>query len=115
MVERYNGCAFGYKRKPTNKTYPAGFVLKEMEGRFEIWDLRVVERYRNKGYATRMLTEFLSTFQCTKPLVLYVRKVNEIAIHLYEKVGFVITGECDFNKNAYTMLYEGGKANDQIY
>ena len=65
----------------------------------------VTKRFRNKGYGTQMLTEFLSQFKSEKPLVLYVYKTNEIAIKLYEKVGFVIIGDCPFTITAYTMQY----------
>ena len=63
---------FGYKRNENNKTYTGKFTLRDYGDRFEIWDLGVVGKYRNKGYATQMLTEFLSQFHLDKPLFLYV-------------------------------------------
>lgn len=96
---------FGYKRNPRNKTYSGEFSLKETEDKFEIWSLRVMERYRRKGYGTQMLSEFISQFHFKKPLVLYVYKANKIAIKLYEKVGFTIIGECSFEPNAYEMQF----------
>jgi len=109
MTECYwsGGCTqcFGYKRNPKGKTYTGQFDLKERSDKFEIWSLKVIRRYRNKGYGTQMLTEFLSQFKPDKPLVLYVYKTNEIAIKLYEKVGFKITGDCYFTSEAYTMQY----------
>ena len=107
MTTCYETCGyakiFGYKRNPANKTYSGRFELYEFHNRFEIWALGVAERYRRKGYATQMLMEFLSQFSFEKPLFLYVYKSNEIAIRLYEKVGFSIVG--DYGKDAYTMQY----------
>lgn len=97
--------SFGYKRNNEKKVYAGTFDLHERFDRFEIWSLKIFPRYRNKGNGTRMLTEFLSQFNSDKPLFLYVYKTNEIAIRLYEKVGFVITGDCYFDSTAYTMQY----------
>ena len=94
---------FGFKRNPLGKRYTAKFDLVERDDKFEIWSLGVMERYRRKGYATQMLTEFLSQFSSEKPLYLYVYTANKIAIHLYEKVGFTIVG--DYGKGAYTMQF----------
>ena len=104
---------FGYKRNPQGKTYTGRFTLRDCDDRLEIWDLGVVARYRNKGYGTQMLTEFLSQFNSDKPLFLYVYKTNEIAIHLYEKVGFKIVGHCDFSSLAHKMQYMKGNANHE--
>ena len=98
---------FGYKRNVNGKHYLGRFELREKDDRFEIWSLGVAEEYRNKGYATRMLTEFLSQFKSEKPLVLYVYKANKIAIRLYEKVGFVIVDKCYFDPKAYEMQWKG--------
>lgn len=100
---------FGYKRNPNGKIYTGRFDLVDKGDRFEIWSLGVAERYQNKGYGTKMLTEFLAQFNSDKPLVLYVYKVNETAIRLYKKVGFVIVGDCPFASYAYTMKYKGVK------
>lgn len=97
--------SFGYKRNPKGKIYTGQFDLYDRSDRFEIWSLQVCKRFRNKGYGTQMLTEFLSQLKSDKPLYLYVHKTNEIAIRLYEKVGFTIIGECSFAPYAYTMQY----------
>ena len=48
---------------------------------------RLINKYKNK----------------TEPLVLFVYKENEIAIRLYEKLGFKIIEE--YNPVAWTMQY----------
>ena len=93
-----------YKRKESNKTYAGQFDLNDNGDRYEIWSLSIKPRYKNKGYATQMLTEFISQFKFDKPLVLYVYKWNEIAIRLYEKVGFIIIGEYA-DGEAYKMQF----------
>lgn len=97
--------SFGYKHNPNGKIYTGRFDLYDRGDRLEIWSLEIGKRFRNKGHGTQMLTEFLSQFNSDKPLFLYVNKTNEIAIKLYEKVGFTIVG--DFSTNAYTMKYNG--------
>lgn len=99
--------SFGFKHNPKGKSYIGKFDLFESNDKFEIWSLGIVKRYRNKGYGTQMLTEFISQFKSDKPLILYVYKTNEIAIRLYEKVGFVIVDECSFAPYAYTMQFKG--------
>ena len=94
-----------FKRKPDETTSIGSFGLRTCDDRYEIWSLGIVGEYRRKGYATQMLTEFIQQFQHDKPIVLYVYKINKVAIHLYEKVGFVIVGDCYFDQSAYKMQY----------
>jgi ribosomal protein S18 acetylase RimI-like enzyme len=79
------------------------FDLRYLGDRYEIWSFGIFGDYRNKGYGTQMLTEFLQQFNDTKPLYLYVYKKNEIAIRLYKKVGFAIVGNT--SENIYEMQY----------
>ena len=97
--------SFGFKQDTSETTYIGQFALHEKEDKFEIWCLGIMGKYRQKGYATQMLKEFLAQFKHDKPLALYVFKTNEIAIHLYEKVGFQIVSECSFEPAAYEMQY----------
>ena len=114
MTECYHNSgwkkSFGFKHNPKGKRYIGQFDLFEHGDRFEIWSLGIRERYQNKGYGTQMLTEFLAQFKSDKPLYLYVYKTNEIAIKLYEKVGFVIVDDYPYGSYAYTMQYKGKEA-----
>ncbi len=93
-----------YQFRPNNRCRIYGkFDLIERKDKYEIWSLGIFGDYRNKGYGTQMLTEFLQQFNSSKPLFLYVYKTNEIAIKLYKKVGFAIVG--DYGPNAYAMQY----------
>lgn len=94
-----------FKRNNDDNIALGVFDLRILKDRYEIWSLGVHYEYRRKGYATQMLMEFLQQFKHDKPIVLYVYKSNEIAIRLYEKVGFVIVDECYFDSNAYKMQY----------
>ena len=94
-----------FKCKPDESINVGRFRLRILDDRYEIWSLGIMGEYRRKGYATQMLMEFIQQFKNDKPLVLYVYKSHKVAIHLYEKVGFAIVGECDFEPNAYKMQY----------
>ena len=94
-----------FKCKSTKDAVVGRFILRILDNRYEIWSLGIMGEYRRKGCATQMLREFLQQFKNDKPLVLYVYKTNEIAIRLYEKVGFAIVGKCDFESEAYKMQY----------
>lgn len=80
------------------------FSMRSLESRYEIWSLKIIDKYQGNGYGTQMLIEFLQQFNHDKPLFLYVWKTNEIAIRLYKKVGFVITRD-SHNGAAYEMQY----------
>lgn len=82
------------------------FKLCKNSDNFTIWNLGTTPRYRNKGNAQRMLREFIEQFDFSKPLILYVEKTNEIAIHLYKKVGFKIVGDYYGGDFTYEMRYE---------
>lgn len=94
-----------FKRNPDEGVVVGKFLLRTLNDRYEIWSLGIMGKHRRKGYATQMLMEFIQQFKHDKPLVLYVYKTNKIAIHLYEKVGFAIVGECNFEPDAYKMQY----------
>ena len=94
-----------FKRKPDESTKVGRFSLRILDDKYEIWSLSIMGEHRRKGYATQMLMEFIQQFKNDKPLVLYVYKSHKVAIHLYEKVGFAIVGECPFEKGAYKMQY----------
>lgn len=98
---------YDYKLKPNSKTIIGIFDLIDYGSHYEIWSLRIHDRYHNKGYGTQMLREFLAEFKHDKPLTLYVYKTNAVAIHLYEKVGFVICGEYPYGDYAWEMKYDG--------
>ena len=110
FLQNDNVQTFGFKRNPLGKQYTAKFDLVERDDKFEIWSLGVMERYRQKGYATQMLMEFLSMFKADKPLALYVTKTNEPAIRLYEKVGFSIVGDYRYGSYAYEMRYNAERS-----
>lgn len=95
-----------YYHANANEDYVSCFSLRNYEDRCEIWSLMTRQIYRHRGYAERMLHEFIEQFDFSKPLVLYVQRENNVAIHLYEKVGFKITG--NYTNYAYEMRYQGG-------
>ena len=71
----------------------------------EIWSVKIFEEFQRKGYATLMLKRIIKKYKGNvTPLRLYVYKDNDIAIHLYKKLGFEIIGE--YGSNAWAMQYK---------
>ena len=58
-----------------------------------IANLAVVEQYRGKGIAKKLLYMACNHFESNEftPIILQVRKDNEIAINLYKNLGFIIS------------------------
>lgn len=58
-----------------------------------IANLAVVEQYRGKGIAKKLLHKACNHFESNEftPVILQVRKDNEIAINLYKNLGFIIS------------------------
>ena len=107
VLEDYKYGQYVTYKKSENGHRISYFKLCENNDNFAIWNLGTKPRYRHKGNAEQMLREFLEQFDFSKPLILYVEKTNEIAIHLYEKVGFKITGDYPRGDYAYEMKYCG--------
>lgn len=103
--ESSNGMWYMYKRT-TKQRWLSRFELHNLKDKFEIWNLSTIPEQQCKGNAEKMLREFLEQFDFSKPLSLYVRKENTVAIHLYEKIGFKIVGNYYGGDYAYEMRYE---------
>lgn len=80
---------------------PVGFMMldEDLEERcLVIWRIMFPEEYQNKGYGTQSIRQIIQMakdsgkYDCL--LLDYVPE-NEIAKHVYEKLGFVPTGEID--------------------
>lgn len=71
---------------------PIGYILiEDMNDTINIIDVFIEEKYRNKGYASKIL-EYLFNYYKDRNVryMLEVRIDNKIAIHLYEKHNFKI-------------------------
>ena len=71
-----------------------GCGLREIVGEGEITNVAVAQEYRNSGFGTGLLEEVLRR-GCEMGITAFtleVRKSNEAAIHLYEKLGFAAEG-----------------------
>ncbi len=69
-----------------------GYILiEDMNDTINIIDVFIEEKYRNKGYASKIL-EYLFNYYKDRNVryMLEVRIDNKIAIHLYEKHNFKI-------------------------
>ena len=73
---------------------PAGRILVHRGSSAHVLvDIALLEEYRNRGIGTQVLQQLIaSTAQQGVPLRLQVIKSNP-ALHLYERLGFIKTGE----------------------
>lgn len=79
-----------------------GFISSVYDGfTLEILNFAIRKEYQNQGIGTKLLSEFLEIFviEGVNGVVLDVRKSNERAQHLYEKLGFKTI---NVRKNYYT-------------
>ena len=66
---------------------------KSKTGTLELWAFGIHSKEnRGKGYGQQMLNEALE-IAGNRDVRLYVYRCNDVAIHVYEKAGFEITGK----------------------
>ena len=68
------------------------------EQSFYLYEVEVKKKSRNKGIATKCLTELFSLLSQEMPLTVYLQvgSYNEPAIHLYKKLEFDISEELGY-------------------
>ena len=68
------------------------------EQSFYLYEVEVKKKNRNKGVATRSLTELFSMLSQETPVTVYLQvgSYNEPAVHLYKKLGFDISEELGY-------------------
>jgi ribosomal-protein-alanine N-acetyltransferase len=64
----------------------------------QIIDLKVQEKYRRQGYASRLIRELITAYPGQSYVILEVRASNQPAQNLYKKMGF---RELNRRKNYY--------------
>ena len=63
-------------------------VYSVIYDRAELIDIIIVEEYRNRGYAKKLLEYMIYDCKNCDNITLEVNKMNSNAIHLYQKYGF---------------------------
>ena len=97
MIENVNAC---YLVGIINNQVVASCGLRNIVGDGEITNVVTAANMRGKGIGKRMLLKLMEQGiqMGVEAFTLEVRKSNEAAIHLYEKLGFVTEG---IRKNFY--------------
>ena len=65
---------------------------RRIENAVEIWGFGIVNKYQGLGFGQQFLQEVINQYK-EGTIILFVYKNNARAIHIYEKLGFRITGE----------------------
>lgn len=65
--------------------------VKPTDFEWEIYDVETIFEARNKGLATKIIGEVINSAnkKGAKKIFLEVRESNAVAIHLYQKLGFI--------------------------
>ena len=74
-------------------------------GLIHIYNVHTNIKYRNKGYATKLLNELYK--DSIYGLYLFVEKYNYEAINLYEKLGFKFIKEYKIENTVYYIMAKG--------
>ena len=108
---------YNWRRTDKNKSAMGSFTMYAKDGHLELWNVRIGTRYQGKGYGQQMIKEAIEMANGIE-VVLYVRKHNKTAIHVYEKCGFNIVEGCAGNSlddglfkinDMFKMVYPGKK------
>ena len=71
--------------------------VPSMSGKFGLWNVEILSRFRGRGYGKKMIKEIIhficSAFPEARILFLLVLIENNVAVSLYEKIGFRINEE----------------------
>ncbi len=101
-----NNKVIGYAAIVFDETIP-----KE-EDRYWLWQFTLDKHYQNRGYGSKALQLVIDQFDLHKvPVItLSTKPTNYIALHLYEKFGFILTG--DVNDDEMVLKKFLDKKND---
>ena len=101
---------YNWKRTDKTKSTMGSFTMYAKDDHLELWNVRISSRHQGKGYGQQMIREAIEMTNGVE-VVLYVKKHNKTAIHVYEKCGFVIVeedGQCQTN-DMLKMVHPGQK------
>ena len=113
MLAEFRDGEYRWKSSEKDRDYFGSFQIKRLPKNnhvdrpvAELWSFGIYGQHRGKGYGQEMLREAIE-LAGNKPMVLYVEKGNERALHIYKKAGFEIIGE--HNGYAWVMLKSATK------
>ncbi len=90
--------ALGFNIKLDEKIIGFAMIRKYDEGCYFLWDYAIDYRFQNNHYGTNALKEFAlflkEKYNAKEMSTTYIVG-NEVAAHIYEKVGFVVTDVVD--------------------
>jgi len=104
-VHRKNSVAYAIY----NDDIMVGMVILIDQGikhRYSFADLFIADNYQNLGFATGAANCIIEKFKFESKysnITIFVHESNTIALHIYEKVGFKITGNAEWDNCFYVL------------
>lgn len=85
-----------------------GLVILDEQGKeqsYEFTNLFIADDYRNKGFGEKAVKAIIHHFigKNAKAIHMQVHKSNEVAIHIYQKCGFIIKGVSKWDHDFWVM------------
>ena len=118
---RYIGCRYEFHENNFGGDCIGSFYMRKCRDHMEIWNFSIDLDYRGQGLGQKMMQEAIAIANGRK-LTLFVERDNDVAIHVYEKCGFRITGCNEATGiykavvgDAWTMTHMGENNNRMLY
>jgi len=102
-VHRDNSVAYGIYN---DDTMVGMVILLELNNKYSFSEFFIADDYQNQGFAKEAVKCIIDKFKKERKysnIMIFVHESNKVALHLYEKSGFKITGDPTWSKYFYVM------------
>lgn len=102
----YRETSLAYAIYDDNEVIGLVILDEERENRpYRFTDLFIADDYRNKGYGEKAVRAIINHFieKNVKLIQIQVHETNEVAIHIYQKCGFVFKEAASWDNSFWVM------------
>ena len=86
-----------------------GLMLLNETTCYKIGEMMIGDKFQRRGYGAAAVREVIKRCHAQKKfpeITLVAHKSNQVAIHMYERCGFTLTGNAAWDDNFLTMQYD---------